>query len=158
MKPHLEMEMQTKQQAEAKAITGEKSSGRIVASSAIEFYDEEMKHHPQDEERKAQQNHTLSLLLFYQYLEPVWDEATYHFMLKKLQEVGTNLGLTGRMRVAREGLNCTLTGTHDTIVEYCKTLRQLRPTEFCDTEFKLTITDLPQAQKFPNLKILEVIE
>jgi hypothetical protein len=156
-KRHLEIEMQAKQQAEAKAITGEKSSSRIVASSAIEFYDEEMKHHPQDEERKAQQNRTLSLLLFYQYLEPVWDESTYHFMLKKLQEVGTNLGLTGRMRVAREGLNCTLTGTHDTIVEYCKTLRQLRPTEFCDTEFKVT-TDLPQAQKFPNLKILKVIE
>jgi hypothetical protein len=97
MKPHLEMEMQTKQQAEAKAITGEKSSGRIVASSAIEFYDEEMKHHPQDEERKPDK---ITLFRYSCFINIFGTDMRridlYHFMLKELQEGGTNLKLTGR--------------------------------------------------------------
>lgn len=135
--------------AESKALTGA-NDGRIVSSSAIEFYDEAVK-----QQRKPDQ--TITLLLFYTYVEPVWDEGTYDFMLKTLQELGDRLNLTGRMRVAKEGLNCTLTGSHDAIVEYCTTLRKLRPKEFDKTEFKLT-DDLPMDQRFPNLKVFKVIE
>ena len=142
--------------AESQALTGVAKHGRIVASSAIEFYDEQIKELKKKASR-AQELNNITLLLFYQYVEPVWDESTYNFMLKTLQEMGTKLELTGRMRVAREGLNCTLTGTHEAIVEYCTTLRKLRPKEFNTTEFKLT-NDLPLAQKFPNLKVFKVVE
>lgn len=146
------------------AVTGSSNpfSSRIVSSSAIEYYDEQIKQQQlvkNDDEHKtpAQKNFAITLLLFYQYVEPVWDESTYNFMLTTLQKVGNDLQLTGRMRVAKEGLNCTLTGSHDSIVKYCKTLRELRPKEFSSTEFKLT-RDLPQAQKFPSLKVFKVVE
>jgi predicted sulfurtransferase len=130
--------------------------------------------------KEKKQKHSLTLLLFYQYVEPKWDQSTYDYMLSTLQHIGTDLKLTGRMRVAREGLNCTLTGSHESIVEYCNTLRRLSPPlsesslswkgsdntdnekrppkyPFENTEFKLT-TDLPEAQRFPNLKVLKVVE
>ena len=107
-------------------------AARIVTSSALEFYDDEIKRDPD-----KQKVHSLTLLLFYQYVEPNWDERTYQMMLNNLKGVGKRLKLTGRMRVAKEGLNCTLTGTHDSIIDYCKTLLQLRPRDFQSTEFKL---------------------
>jgi predicted sulfurtransferase len=108
-------------------------------------------------EQEKKHNHSLTLLLFYQYIEPEWDNETYEKILRSLKKVGASLELTGRMRCAREGLNCTLTGTHESILEYTKALRQLRPNDFRNTEFKLT-TDLPLAQKFGELKILPVLE
>ena len=156
----------------------------VVESSAIEFYDpsvvQNKKESKKDDKKKKKKSnasssspatidhtnpemparkhdHSLTLLLFYQYVEPVWDESTYEHMLRTLQRVGNDLQLTGRMRVAREGLNCTLTASHSAILEYCATLKRLRPQEFEHTEFKLT-RDLPLAQKFPNLKVFKVVE
>lgn len=157
--------LKQQKEEEHKALTTSTMPSQIVESSAIEFYDEQIKQRKEQQQKKekeeedvrAQDKHALTLLLFYQYIEPVWDEKTYTFMLTRLQKVGRDLQLTGRMRVAREGLNCTLTGSHESIVEYCRTLKRLRPTEFSDTEFKLT-SDLPQAQRFPNLKVFKVVE
>jgi predicted sulfurtransferase len=108
-------------------------------------------------EQEKKHNHSLTLLLFYQYIEPEWDNETYEKILRNLKKIGASLELTGRMRCAREGLNCTLTGKNESILEYTKALRQLRPNDFRNTEFKLT-TDLPLAQKFGELKILPVLE
>lgn len=154
--PLKQIKLAQQKENEHKALTSKPS--QLVESSAIEFYDEQIKQQtPNDESLPAQKNFAITLLLFYQYVEPVWDEKTYNFMLTRLQKVGKDLQLTGRMRVAKEGLNCTLTGSHESIVEYCRTLRTLRPTEFASTEFKLT-SNLPQAQKFPNLKVFQVVE
>ena len=108
-------------------------------------------------DKEKRRTHSLTLLLFYQYIEPEWDDETYEKMLRDLKKIGTSLELTGRMRCAKEGLNCTLTGSHESILEYTKALRQLRPNDFKNTEFKLT-TDLPLAQKFGELKVLPVAE
>ena len=125
---------------------------KIVASSAVEFYQDEIK-----ETKIKQPDQTITLLLFYQYVEPQWDEGTYNFMLQTLKKVGDKLRLTGRMRVAKEGLNCTLTGSHSSILQYCQTLQKIRPHDFQNTEFKLT-QDLPKAQAFPQLKVFPVVE
>mmetsp|Transcript_10068 Transcript_10068/g.24446 ORF Transcript_10068/g.24446 Transcript_10068/m.24446 type:complete len:736 (+) Transcript_10068:65-2272(+) len=204
-------------------VAGDRSDGRLVASSAIEFYDADLKNKAKkrqklmtekekvcygsgitipdglEEELEAQRsksklkskrrrdrtndkksdrtkdqileqqkkrdeidqenkhNHNLTLLLFYQYIEPEWDDDTHQKMLRDLKRIGNSLELTGRMRCAKEGLNCTLTGTHESILDYTKALRQLRPNDFRKTEFKLT-TDLPIAQKFGELKVLDVLE
>ena len=74
------------------------------------------------------------------------------------------------MRVAREGLNCTLTGSYDGIRAWCSALRKfdggrstidpntgLKVTEFANTEFKLT-DDLPLKQRFSKLHPFEVVE
>ena len=108
-------------------------------------------------EQEKKHTHSLTLLLFYQYIEPEWDDETYEKILRNLKQIGSNLELTGRMRCAKEGLNCTLTGTHEAILDYTKALQQLRPNDFRETEFKLT-TDLPLAQKFGELKVLPVLE
>jgi predicted sulfurtransferase len=74
-----------------------------------------------------------------------------------MQHLGDSLKLTGRMRVAKEGLNCTLTSSHEGILAFCKALREFNVGEFKDTEFKLT-ADLPQPQAFPSLKVMPVAE
>ena len=64
-----------------------------------------------------------TLCLFYQYVEPLWDVATYHTAKAFVEEAGQKHGITGRMRVAREGLNCTLTGSYHGIRAWCRELR-----------------------------------
>lgn len=100
----------------------------------------------------------LTLLLFYQYVEPVWDQATFQSALRFVDEVGQKHSLTGRMRIAREGLNCTLTGSYQGIRGWCRELRKFGTRgEFSNTEFKLT-DHLPLGQKFPKLNAFEVTE
>lgn len=113
---------------------------------------------------QAKRDKSVSLLLFYQYMEPPWDEPSYEEVLKVAERIGNDMKVTGRMRVAREGFNCTLTtistpetSSVDTILQFCKALRQWKPALFCKTEFKVT-HDLPRAQAFPALKVIPVVE
>jgi predicted sulfurtransferase len=103
-------------------------------------------------------------------VEPCWDDEQFQVALKFVTDQGNKYGLTGRMRVAKEGLNCTLTGSHDGIRNWCAALRTFdggrskidevtgeKITEFATTEFKLT-DDLPPKQRFPKLHAFEVVE
>jgi len=169
---------------------------KIVSSSAIEFYPDDLKtlqlaKNQEDEKQKAaaaaaeakaaaaaeekEQSaansvNNITLLLFYQYVEPCWDDDQFQVALKFVTDQGNKYGLTGRMRVAKEGLNCTLTGSHDGIRNWCAALRTFDGgrskidqvtgetiTEFAKTEFKLT-DDLPPKQRFPKLHAFEVVE
>lgn len=99
----------------------------------------------------------VTLLLFYQYVEPIWSEEQYQHALKKAEELATKHSLTGRMRVAREGFNCTLTSKNRSdMYAFCQSLRDWDEV-FYKTEFKLT-HDLPSAQAFPQLKVIKVVE
>jgi len=116
-------------------------------------------------------NGNITLLLFYQYVEPPWTESQYRTAFQYVNDLGNQHSLTGRMRIAREGLNCTLTGTPHGIRAWCASLRTFdggrskphptkpseRLTEFAETEFKLT-DDLPPKQRFPKLHAFEVVE
>ena len=164
---------------------------KVVSSSAIEFYPEDLKSmqlakNQEDERQKAEAVekaapkqkdqfktdavNNITLLLFYQYVEPCWDDDQFQVALKFVTDQGNKYGLTGRMRVAKEGLNCTLTGSHDGIRNWCAALRKFdggrskidkvtgeKVTEFANTEFKLT-DDLPPKQRFPKLHAFEVVE
>lgn len=166
---------------------------KIVSSSAIEFYPDDLKtlqlaKNQEEEKQKAaavaaaetaaaaaekkEQSaaNNITLLLFYQYVEPCWDDDQFQNALKFVTDQGNKYGLTGRMRVAKEGLNCTLTGSHDGIRNWCAALRTFdggrskidkitgeKITEFAKTEFKLT-DDLPPKQRFPKLHAFEVVE
>ena len=102
--------------------------------------------------------HRVTLLLFYQYVEPPWSDAVYKQVLKEVEPLAKALGVTGRMRVAKEGFNCTLTTTDQSIMrDFCTALRQWKPSCFRSTEFKLT-HHLPDAQRFGSLKIIPVTE
>mmetsp|Transcript_2188 Transcript_2188/g.4045 ORF Transcript_2188/g.4045 Transcript_2188/m.4045 type:complete len:720 (+) Transcript_2188:76-2235(+) len=169
-------------------LTQKEVDEKVISSSAIEFYPEEVKHlQLQKNEKNAMlveksdvvvekqvkqvdKINNVTLLLFYQYVEPPWDETQFQTALKFVTDQGNKRQITGRMRVAREGLNCTLTGPRDGIRAWCSALRKFdggRPridpetgeklTEFAKTEFKLT-DDLPPKQRFPKLHAFEVVE
>lgn len=108
---------------------------------------------------RAVDPHNVTLLLFYQYVEPAWNETMYQHALQTVQQLGETHGIAGRMRVAREGLNCTLTALQgrDAMVQFCQALRAWQPTVFQQTEFKMT-HQLPTAQAFKELKIIPVVE
>jgi predicted sulfurtransferase len=99
----------------------------------------------------------VSLLLFYQYVEPVWSNDVYKEALKHVERLGHENNVTGRMRVAKEGLNCTLTGARQGIFGFCRALREWKPDCFGATEFKVT-HHLPEPQRFGNLKMMPVTE
>ena len=79
-----------------------------------------------------------SILLFYQYIEPQWSKKQHKSALKKVIEIGQRYNITGRGRVAAEGLNCTLTSSNPTdIRSFCYALRDWDDV-FHDTDFKIT--------------------
>ena len=169
----------------------EEADEKIVSSSAIEFYPDDLRNlqlKKNQEEyaekvkaeaiadtsgqsrgvKQSMKADNITLLLFYQYVEPPWDEDQFQTAYKFVTENGNKHGITGRMRVAREGLNCTLTGSHDGIRKWCAAMRKFdggrgrvvngqQITEFAETEFKLT-DDLPPKQRFPKLHAFEVVE
>jgi predicted sulfurtransferase len=99
----------------------------------------------------------VTLVLFYQYIEPPLSKEEYHEALQHAKASGEKFGVTGRMRVAKEGFNCTLTGPFDDVRGWCTALRQWRPNPFSNTEFKFT-DNLPEGQRFPKLNVFQVEE
>jgi len=105
---------------------------------------------------KIQRKEGITLLLFYQYIEPVLSDRLYQRLVSHVQTYGDKFSITGRMRVSNEGLNCTLTGSYTNIRKWCKSLREFS-SYFSDTEFKLT-DNLPLRQAFPKLHAFKVTE
>jgi predicted sulfurtransferase len=97
-----------------------------------------------------------SILLFYQYVEPEWTKTQHKSALKKVIEIGTKFNITGRGRVAREGLNCTLTGKPNDLRSFCYGLREWDDV-FNETDFKIT-DGLPLDKMFKSLSIRKTNE
>ena len=65
-----------------------------------------------------------SIVLFYQYKEPVWTEPEFQRALKLFVRIGRRFSMTGRGRIAPEGVNCTLTGpSPEKVRGFCQALR-----------------------------------
>mmetsp|Transcript_79459 Transcript_79459/g.177971 ORF Transcript_79459/g.177971 Transcript_79459/m.177971 type:complete len:509 (-) Transcript_79459:81-1607(-) len=79
----------------------------------------------------------ISLVLFYQYIEPAWTTKQHKAALSFVNDLGRKHSVTGRGRCATEGLNCTLTGTAENLRAFCQGLRDWDPT-FNETDFKFT--------------------
>lgn len=71
------------------------------------------------------------------------------------------IGVTGRLRVSREGFNGTLTGPYDGIRGFTRDMRSYPGGYFADMkdgdDFKYT-DNLPIGQAFPKLKVFPVKE
>lgn len=101
--------------------------------------------------------HDASILLFYQYVEdPAWTKAQHKQALKKVIELGNKFDITGRGRVAQEGLNCTLTGRPNDIRSFCYGLREWKDV-FNETDFKIT-DGVPLDKMFKSLSIRKANE
>mmetsp|Transcript_9409 Transcript_9409/g.15196 ORF Transcript_9409/g.15196 Transcript_9409/m.15196 type:complete len:523 (+) Transcript_9409:53-1621(+) len=79
----------------------------------------------------------ISLVLFYQYIEPPWTPKEHREALKFVINLGHETQITGRGRCATEGLNCTLTGPAENLRAFCEGLRKWNPI-FKQTDFKIT--------------------
>ena len=97
-------------------------------------------------------NNGNAILLFYQYVEPFWTKMEHTKAIKKVIEIGTRYDITGRGRIAQEGLNCTLTGTSTNIRTFCYELRNWLPTIFNQTDFKIT-DNIHTSKIFKSLSI-----
>ena len=71
--------------------------------------------------------------------------------------LGTQLGVCGRGRLAREGINCTLSGSAESVRAFCQGLRDWKPDLFNNTDFKFT-DGLPNSKKFKALTIRKTEE
>ena len=100
---------------------------------------------------------TGSILLFYQYQEPVWTKKEHKAVLKQVIALGEQYDIQGRGRVAPEGLNCTLSSRDSARMrEFCRALRAWNAL-FEETDFKIT-DGVPHAQLFQSLSIRKTDE
>jgi len=98
----------------------------------------------------------ITLVLFYQYVEPAWTKKQHKHAVKRITEIAKKFGVNGRGRCAPEGLNCTLTATAHGMRAFCQGLRDFDPI-FENTDFKFT-DDMPYEQRFKALSIKKVGE
>lgn len=109
---------------------------------------------------------TASILLFYQYVtDPLWSQSKVDLLMAFLVQVSEhrpNLG--GRIRVAREGLNVTLSAVDDknitaveTLRHFCRDLKRFDAKAFSQTDFKF-IDHVQADRHFKDLKLFPVQE
>lgn len=97
-----------------------------------------------------------SIVLFYQYVEPMWTPEEHKKALKKVLGLGNKFDIKGRGRVAPEGLNCTLSGSPKNIRAFCYGLREWS-TIFDETDFKIT-DGVITSQVFKSLSVKKADE
>jgi predicted sulfurtransferase len=98
-----------------------------------------------------------TILLFYQYKEPVWTEKEHKSMIKKVIGLGEKCQIQGRGRVAPEGVNITASSTNpQSMRAFCEGLRAMDPV-FFETDFKLT-DGVPPEKLFKSLSIRKTLE
>jgi predicted sulfurtransferase len=98
----------------------------------------------------------VTLVLFYQYVEPIWSKRKHKDAVRSVMEMCTAHGISGRGRCAPEGLNCTLTGSPQGVRDFCRALRAWDPV-FNNTDFKLT-DGFPYKNRFKSLSIRKTTE
>jgi predicted sulfurtransferase len=103
-----------------------------------------------------------SLLLFYQYAS--WSESKADQLLAYLAKIAEKRTLGGRVRVAPEGLNATISSVdcdgisaQRSLRHFCQDLRQFDPVAFAATDFKFS-EDISPDRHFKDLKLLPVKE
>jgi len=87
----------------------------------------------------------VTICLMYQYREPAWTSKQHNVTLHEITLMATKNSVTGRGRVAPEGVNFTLTGSAQGIRDLCSALREWDPM-FWETDFKLTDNCDPTAR------------
>ena len=98
----------------------------------------------------------ITILLFYHYMIPQWSELRKEAAKTEIERLGVLLNLGGRLRVSREGINATVTGTHESIIAFTAALIVFDE-RFSTTDFKY-IENMPLDRAFGDLTVLPVKE
>jgi predicted sulfurtransferase len=99
----------------------------------------------------------VSILLFYAYAVPQMTRSEQDDAIAFCYNVLSSNGLTGRLRVAREGFNSTLTGSRASTRIFTSALREKFPHVFGSVDFKY-VDGLPENQALKGLKVWPVTE
>jgi hypothetical protein len=139
----------------ASSTSFEKEEDPVIPSNSISVAGRELPPLPSNYD-ESNPDIMGSILLFYQYKEPMWTTTEFNKVLKDFIRIGNRHNITGRGRIATEGINCTLTGSSINIRQFCLALRSYDPL-FDETDFK--ITDLvPKSQIFKSLSVRKTDE
>lgn len=109
------------------------------------------------------EQHKASIVLFYQYVNPLWPESYLSTFISYLCQIAEHRCLGGRIRVAREGVNATLSSRDTDAASARQTLRHFaRDLQgyhdvFQETDFKY-IDDLAGDRHFKDFKVFPVQE
>lgn len=98
-----------------------------------------------------------TILLFYAYCEPQMTRSAQDQMIADCHGCLSRLGITGRLRVAREGFNATLTGPTPAIRDFTTFLRKADPRTFGETDFKY-VDGQTANKRLKDLKVWPVTE
>ncbi len=113
--------------------------------------------------RKVSSHKEVSLCLFYQYAKPHLAHHDLERLTKLLDNISKKHLVGGRIRIAPEGLNCTLSSSKDGIREFTAALSEFTrdgastDKPFANTHFKY-VDNLHEDRGFKDLKILPVKE
>jgi len=99
----------------------------------------------------------VSLLLFYAYVQPSWTHRERNDAINFTHDVLSRNGCGGRLRVAYEGFNGTLSGPADGIRAFCQALREYDLKNFGEVDFKV-VDGLADNKAFRGLKVWAVEE
>jgi len=100
----------------------------------------------------------VTILLFYAYCPSPKTRSGQDAAIAHCYSTLSSLGMTGRLRIAREGYNCTLTGPTASVVrEFTASLVKFDPATFAHTDFKY-VDNLPENQLLKGLKVWPVTE
>lgn len=134
----------------------------IVLKSSVHYTNSDVRKMSKDPQRPS-----ASLLLFYQYVvNPQWPESKRNLLISYLTCIMERRDhhLGGRIRVAREGVNATLSAvdTKDTrgavaLRQFCLDLKNFDQNAFRETDFKF-VDHLEADRHFKDLKVLPVQE
>ena len=80
------------------------------------------------------------VLLFYRYVEPLWSDAEVEAMMSWQRVACAQHKLSGRVRVANEGLNVNLSGPREGLRTYCSQLLEWGERSLAPIDFKLAPT------------------
>jgi predicted sulfurtransferase len=106
-----------------------------------------------------------SLVLFYQYTKQhTWSQSKLKTLMTYLSTIARKRNLGGRIRVAQEGVNVTVSAVdtssvtaQETLRHFAQDLRNFDKEVFSQTDFKY-IDDLPADRHFKELKVIPVQE
>ncbi|CAE8646902.1 unnamed protein product [Polarella glacialis] len=123
----------------------------IVTASARSVAHKSLPPIPEGQQPDSYGKWPISIMLFYQYVEPAWTPKLHRRALAFVQALGKKHGVTGRGRCATEGLNCTVTGEAQAVRDFAQGLRDW-DSLFDNTDFKIT-DGLDPFKKFKSLTI-----
>lgn len=147
-----------------------KRSRTVTEESAVKRNDGEKSSHHHPEMSQSSVNHrepwnllmddrpppvtggNNTILLFYAYCDPQMTARQQDDAIAHCYGVLNEHGVTGRLRVGREGFNATLTGPHDSVRIFTAALRKYDPKTFGATDFKY-VDNQPDNQLLKGLKV-----